>query len=480
VGRERISSRSPARLRGFLLVAMSVLLVMVGTTVAAYLLNSAKSKAERSGYGQQSQLVDISLALSAYVTANKRLPCPADGSRLAATGILVGKEIRDSTTGICTSSIASVNNQQTGIVPWLTLGLSEDRVRAPDLTYYSYRVFSGPTGLTVADGLDMAPCDTDNGPTVDTPLNAYKCTDDNSTVAQFVSGKGLTVVTDSPQPDANIAYVVIHHGKNGSGAFLSSGVQKPVTSASVISEYANTLGTDGGNFGGTFHAKSPKTDVDETAATYFDDRVIYKSIPKLAAEAGIGPRNWLDTPSTVTLTGAAVTLAGDEKTATFADGTISAGGATDSTIVKATTGLGVAGTGGGGDQVRGNDKLSFSFYKDISTIGLIFNSLAMQSGKYEGVTGTLINAIGGVVGTLKFVACDTATDDNSSTYVYFDMVSIGKFFRSIELSPNVLTDTAVHTDTDFYLYAISSCDGSGASCLPSVPPGAVPCTFAAI
>jgi hypothetical protein len=459
---------------------MSLLLVMVGATVAVYLLKSATSKAERYGYGQQSQLVEISLALSAYVTANKRLPCPADGSRLATTGITVGKEIRDPGTGICTSTIPGVNNQQTGIVPWLTLGLSEDQVRAPDLTYYSYRVFSGPSGMTVADGLDMARCDTNNGPTVDTPLTNDKCTDENSTVAQFVSGKGLTVVTDSPQPDVNIAYVVIHHGKNGRGAFLSSGVQKTAPSATVISEYANTLGTDGGNFGGTYHAKSPKTDVDETDGSYFDDRVIYKSIQRLATEAGIGPRNWPDAPSTVTLTGSAVTLAGESKTGTFADGTIGAGGASDSTIIQVATGLGVAGPGGGGDQVSGSDVLTFRFNKDISTIGLIFSSLAMQSGKYEGATGTLRDAIGEVVGRIKFVACGAATVNDTTTYVYFDLVSIGKFFRSIELTPNVLSDTSVYTDTDFYLNTISSCDGSGTSCLSSTPPGAVSCIFAKI
>jgi hypothetical protein len=104
----------------------------------------------------------------------------------------------------------------------------------------------------------------------------------------------------------------------------------------------------------------------------------------------------------------------------------------------------------------------------------------MQSGKYEGATGTLRDAIGEVVGRIKFVACGAATVNDTTTYVYFDLVSIGKFFRSIELTPNVLSDTSVYTDTDFYLNTISSCDGSGTSCLSSTPPGAVSCIFAKI
>jgi hypothetical protein len=272
-----------------------VLLTIATVVVAAAMLASASGQAKRTGTSQMEQFTRIEHALASFVAANKRLPCPADGSLLAGDANR-GKELRDTTTQICTSATAAVADQKTGIVPWVTLGLPESDVTSADLTYYSFRVFSGPKGLTQDNGADMSPCDTDNTPNADAALGTNGLCESvkhDNTLTQFLLGKGLAVVNDTMTING-VAYAVIHHGVNAKGAFLSSGTRNPLPNATNIKEYANTLGTDSATYTATYNATTPNILPDTSDDNYFDDRVAYLTILDLAKKAGLAARNWPD------------------------------------------------------------------------------------------------------------------------------------------------------------------------------------------
>lgn len=470
---------SRTRQTGALLVATSVLLVIVGTIAATYLLEVTVNRAQREGSSQQAQMINLKNAISAFVAVNQRLPCPADGS-LGSGNPNRGVELRDP-SGICTSAgPGPAANQQTGIIPWVTLGIGEREAFSADLTYYSYRVYSGLQGLTVNNGAAMTLCDTDNGPTADVPLSSSngQCTDTNhnSTSAQFLTGKGLTVVTDTGNI-TNIAYVLIHHGKSSSGAFLQSGFRNAQPNATVVKEYGNTLGTSDATYTATYTATTPNTNVPSDNPAYFDDRVQFARIDDLAKSAGIYARNWPDSPLTIAAADLIASFSPGASTGAFSGGTVAASGSVGNTLTDLTTGIGVAGAGGGGDQVRGTDVLTFTFDKSYSTFAVIFSSLARQAGLYEGATATLKDAGGATVGTVFLKACAPAVLNDASTFVAFDNITIGIAFRTVELRPNIPSDASVYVDTDFILNAISVCDGSGASCLSTSVPITASCPF---
>lgn len=298
--------------RGAFIIALVLSLVVIATVVAATLmLDLAANRAKRTGTSQLNQLAGIQQAIASYVSIHKRLPCPADGSFNVGSGIERGIEIRDG-SGYCDSGITEIQLQQTGIVPWRTLGLKEDEVLSADLTYYSYRVFSGPMGLTVDNGADMSNCDLTNSPLPDdaTLLTHGQCnTSHGNSVAQFLQGgtsnpnppKGLSVTRDSVT-EPKVAYVLIHHGANGKGAYLSSGsrvLPLPVTGSK---ELDNTAGVDAVTFKATYYANTPNFEVDPATVDYFDDRLVYTRIDELAKQAGLAAREWPESPLTASTT----------------------------------------------------------------------------------------------------------------------------------------------------------------------------------
>ncbi len=470
--------------QGALLVAVSVVLVGVGTLAATKLLEYTSNQIERQSIGHIRQMATLNMAITAFVAVNKRLPCPADGS-LISTSPQKGIELKNG-AGICTSTTAAIADQKTGILPWKTLGLNERDVITSDLTHYSYRVFSGPIGLTVGAGASMTNCDTDNGPTADASLSTSGQCDanTNSTSAQFTNGKGLSVVTDSGTR-SDIAYVLIHHGKSGSGAFYQGGHQNAISSSSVVKEFANAQGVDSASYTATYYASTPTDSVATDDSTYFDDRVEYIGISDLAKLSGLSARNWLDNPVTIeTSQLTAGFTSGIDNTVAFAGGSATAGGSTGVTLFSHADGVGVTGGAGGGvGQIRGTDVFTIDFLKDYTRIGLVLAGLGKQSSKFEGVTATLKNSSGTTVGTVYLVACGSATNNSTTTYVAFDNLSIGAAFRTVELRPNVPTSIKddggndVYTDTNFLVNSISTCDGSGATCINTSATITATCSF---
>ena len=281
-----------------------IILIMAGVATLFATKSMERANSVKTGIVEESSVrrKQIELAINTFVANNKRLPCPADGA-LDKSNANRGKENRDVATGDCNVVNAIASNQQSGIVPWNTLGLTEATVQNYYGDYLSFRVYSGATGLSRDGGADMTHCDTSNAPNSDATMGVNGLCNDtagdpayhNHSSAQFLNGKGLTVKTVSGDA-TGIAYVIIDHGQNGAGAFQSSGLRKPLPAVNQISEKANTEGENGSKF----EAVTKNTSVPTSDATYFDDIVEYKSIETLAKDSGLSPRDWPDSPPLAT------------------------------------------------------------------------------------------------------------------------------------------------------------------------------------
>src|SRR6185437_12239831 len=66
----------------------------------------------------------VDAAIVQFVMQQKRLPCPADG-RLLSTDAQAGFEQRDAVSGKCNIG-AVADSVQYGVVPWTSVGLTEN------------------------------------------------------------------------------------------------------------------------------------------------------------------------------------------------------------------------------------------------------------------------------------------------------------------------------------------------------------------
>ena len=134
--------RNGRRCAGFTLTEMAVVLVIVSLLMGYFLVGGVAFMETQNIKKTEAKLSTIEVALAGYVAINGRLPCPANGQ------ITTGTE--DGGVGGCTA------NQQYGVVPWITLGLSENDVLDAWHRRISYRVGKD---LWVARGMDMTACD---------------------------------------------------------------------------------------------------------------------------------------------------------------------------------------------------------------------------------------------------------------------------------------------------------------------------------
>ncbi len=198
------AARRNAR-RGFSLVEMAVVLVVFALMLTGLLMITGTQIATQRGKDTQRALEQARQALLGFAAVNGRLPCPAaPNTPSGASG--AGVE-RTPTNGGCTGG-------QTGVLPWATLGLPESDAWGRRISYrvsalYSRTVIVRPPtayGCTV--------------PPVPAPAQAAfaLCSPGDNEVR--VAAAGAPLVTNAPA-------VLISHGPNGFGAWLSTGAQIP-------------------------------------------------------------------------------------------------------------------------------------------------------------------------------------------------------------------------------------------------------------
>ncbi len=116
-----------AQTKGFTLIQMSILVTILGLTLAATLPGGKEGSAIERQLSTEEKLDAIQRAMSGYRVANTRLPCPADG-RLAPTDANFGIAAPDN--GTCTggspaASLSGSTDVVGGMIPVRTLGLDD-------------------------------------------------------------------------------------------------------------------------------------------------------------------------------------------------------------------------------------------------------------------------------------------------------------------------------------------------------------------
>lgn len=274
---------------GFTLVEIVVVLLIVAVLIAmgAALTRGVAAAQKRSLTA--TRMAGVETALMLYVQQQKRLPCPADGTKASSAN---GAGLEERAGGACQA------NQQNGVVPWRTLGITET-----DATdgWDKRLTFRAAPDLVADNAMDMSNCDPaapdDAGLTI---TACAACPSGNPAVCnhprRFVRGRGLSVqdvagaviMDPNTLPYTGAAYVVISAGESGGGAYLPSGTLGTSNSSDGTQELKN-YATQPYTAGVTYYVDNSISDT--PGANHFDDVVSRPSILSVVNKAGLGPRS---------------------------------------------------------------------------------------------------------------------------------------------------------------------------------------------
>jgi hypothetical protein len=145
-----------------------------------------------------------------------------------------------------------------GTLPWQTIGLARSDSIDTWGQKISYRVYTGAAGsLTQVEGTSMVKCDTSDagsatavvagsgGICFSNDVPTVKVWTRNTSPANFLAGKGLSVYDLAAPVRTGVAYVLVSHGPSGLGGYTASGVQRGAPTASE--EIANTMASGAAN-----------------------------------------------------------------------------------------------------------------------------------------------------------------------------------------------------------------------------------------
>ena len=292
--------------QGFSLIEIAIVLVIVGLLATASLGITAQVLNKQRRDTTIARLSTIESAIILFVAQNKFLPCPAIGT-LDGTAVppdaRLGKEQFNASRAGC-----NLANQQTGIVPWISLGLSAADAQDGWGNMFTYRV---EESLVRADSMDFTMCTPAAAPgtAIGTAPN-LTCSPCSSAIfpacsspATVTQGRGLRVktvagtVVAEPTPTATVpvtpstgaAYVVISHGENQAFAYQFNGTVNVGTASSGTEESKNAPSLPYAANSATAYLVDDVINY-ASSTSHFDDFVLRASILSVASKAQLGPR----------------------------------------------------------------------------------------------------------------------------------------------------------------------------------------------
>ena len=231
-----MQTRPPAMSPAFTLIEMAIVLVVIGIAMTMVLSTGSAMLDSQKRQTVRARLDAIDTAMANFVAVNKRLPCPADG-RIVSGAATAGVELVSAGPNPAAGSCNPLT-QLHGVVPWVTLGLTENDTTDPWFARLTYRV-DPPLAAAAPQPplMNMSHCDPSSTgvvgaggicrvPTLPCTGNA-NCT----SPANFLAGKGLdvwdglngaagwTARQNNSTTGKGAAYVVISHGPSGAGAY---------------------------------------------------------------------------------------------------------------------------------------------------------------------------------------------------------------------------------------------------------------------
>jgi prepilin-type N-terminal cleavage/methylation domain-containing protein len=283
--------RLRTRATGFTLIEVVVVMLIFAVVIAMASVITRGIVAAQKRSLTATRVAAIETALAQFVQQQKRLPCPANGT-LVSSANNAGVEARAG--GACTG------NQQDGVVPWRTLGLTEtDATDAWDRRL-TYRVGAA---LVADNGMDMSQCDPAGSEPPTAPAAGRACTSPCvgtnllgcTPPSAFLPQKGLEVrdiagnVTMNPAgvPHTGAAYVVISHGESGGGGYFNTGILATSTVGDGTEEQKNYASLPYAGVA-TYYVDNALIETADT--THFDDIVLRPSVLAVINKAGLGPR----------------------------------------------------------------------------------------------------------------------------------------------------------------------------------------------
>lgn len=301
--------------KGSALIVAAIVILIVGFTGLGLLYSLQSVTRETQEEQTAVKMHRVTHALSVYYQRYARIPCPADPDTADVNppfGTERGSGVDGTAVGDC-----PLVAEEDGIVPFKTLGLSEDDSRDAWGRYFTYHVNQSSSWSAVEAAQYIAA-----NPSVRVidlcrvknvwvilggnyyPQQALACCMDPAALMQIKNSSGVDVtglpsvaldrfaplnapaLASSIHPPytlpASPALVLISHGRNGMGAYLGTGThaRSPIGGTSA-GEIANASG-DTGN---TVFVEMPRTE-SSSSSYYFDDIVMFKTFSSLYAEAG--------------------------------------------------------------------------------------------------------------------------------------------------------------------------------------------------
>lgn len=278
--------------RGFTLIEIVVVLLIFGVILAMAAVVTRGISAAQKRSLSATRLATVDAALIQFVQQQKRLPCPADGTK-PSTDNNAGLEGARNANG-CTG------NQADGVVPWRALALTEAETTDGWERRLTYRIWAG---LAADSGMDMSWCDpAGTGVAVGANLTCNtacaNATPANCTPpSAFLLNKGLkvknlagtTLMDPAATPHTGAAYVLISPGESGGGGYLNSGVLSTSNTTDGTEEAKNYANLAFISAAATYYVDDTLNDT--AGVSHFDDLVSRPSLMGVVSKAGLAPRS---------------------------------------------------------------------------------------------------------------------------------------------------------------------------------------------